>query len=380
MDTDVTDASESGPEESSPEAPAPVPWWRRPATIIAGIALAAVLALIGGLTWAFSGDKREPDTALKPIVPSFPPEPAESPEPPSEDEPGLDLLGGLGGLDGSSMPDTGGDLSGADTSMFSSSGGYSLPSGGTPSVALPAFEMPPAPAFEAPPAQDWAALLQPFVQSQQEAAAANLGGAIAGPVVGGAWGTFNSAAIILSDLILFAAASPDGGALLNQLNAALPAVALPAAAAGLAAPDFSGLATAFAAAAGTPPIGVPNLPPLPALPPPPPGLPNPEQLLGGLAALPAPQLPPPPIGLPTPEQVAAGLFVLPAIGLPQLPPPPPIGLPQLPPPPPIGLPQLPPPPPIGLPALPPPPPIGLPSFGFPTIGLPSITRLLGLPF
>ena len=50
------------------------------------------------------------------------------------------------------------------------------------------------------------------------------------------------------------------------------------------------------------------------------------------------------------------------------------------PPPPIGLPQLPPLPPIGLPALPPLPPIGLPSFGFPTIGLPSITRLLGLPF
>ncbi|MDA2950647.1 MAG: hypothetical protein O2892_16660, partial [Actinomycetota bacterium] len=71
--------------------------------------------------------------------------------------------------------------------------------------------------------------------------------------------------------------------------------------------------------------------------------------------------PPPPIGLPTPEQVAAGLFALPAIGLPALPPPPPIGLPQL--------------PPIGLPQLPPPPPIGLPSFG-----LPSITRLLGLPF
>lgn len=356
MDTDVTDVSESGPEDTDADTPAPVPWWRRPATLIAGIALAAVLALIGGLTWAFSGDKREPDTALKPIVPSSPPEPAESPEPPSEDEPGLDLLGGLGG---SSMPDTGGDLSGADTSMFSSSGGYSLPSGGTSSLALPAFEMPPAPAFEAPPAQDWAALLQPFVQAQQEAAAANLGGAIAGPVVGGAWGTFNSAAIILSDLILFAAASPNGGALLNQLNAALPAVAAPAAAAGLAMPDFTGLSTAFAAAAGTPPIGVPNLPPLPALPPPPPGLPTPEQVLGGLAALPAPQLPPPPpIGLPTPEQVAAGLFVLPAIGLPALPPPPPIGLPQL----------------------PPPPPIGLPSFGFPSFGLPSITRLLGLPF
>ena len=139
----------------------------------------------------------------------------------------------------------------------------------------------------------------------------------------------------------------------------LPAVTVPAAASSLGTPDFSGLTAAFAAAAANPPIGVP------ALPPPPPGLPTPEQVLGGLAALPAPGLPqlppPPPIGLPTPEQVAAGLFALPAIGLPALPPPPPIGLPQL--------------PPIGLPQLPPPPPIGLPSFG-----LPSITRLLGLPF
>ena len=350
VDTDVTDVSESGPDESGP---APVPWTRRPATIIGGIAVAAVLALIGGLLWAFSGDKREPDTALKPIVPSAPPEPAESAESPLDEEGGLDLLGGLGG---SAMSGSGGDLSSADSSMLSSSGGYSLPSGGTPSVALPTFEPPPASAFQVPPSQDWAALLQPFVQAQQEAAAANLGGVIAGPVVGGAWGTFNSAAIILSDLILFAAASPNGGALLNQLDAALSGLAVPAAAAGLVAPDFTGLSTAFAAAAGTPPIGVPNLPPLPALPP---GLPAPEQVLGGLAALPAPQLPPPPpIGLPTPEQVAAGLFVLPAIGLPALPPPPPIGLPQL----------------------PPPPPIGLPSFGFPSFGLPSITRLLGLPF
>jgi hypothetical protein len=363
MDPDVTDVTE--PVQDEPVA-APVPWYRRPAAIVGGIAAAVLLALVGGLIWAFSGDKPEPGTALKPIAPSAPT--SEPVEPPSSDQAGgLDLIGDLGGdLSGSSLLDGTGDMSSssADTSLFAVPGG-SAPAGGLPAFQLPpAAAFPPPPAFQAPPPQDWAALLQPWIDAQQEAIAAGLGGAIAGPVVGAAWGTANTAAIVLSDLILFAAANPNGGAVLNQLQTVLPAVTVPAAASSLGAPDFSGLTAAFAAAAANPPIGVP------ALPPPPPGLPTPEQVLAGLAALPAPGLPPPPpIGLPTPEQAAAGLFALPAIGLPALPPPPPIGLPQLPPPPPIGLPQL-----------PPPPPIGLPSFGFPSFGLPSITRLLGLPF
>ena len=358
MDPDVTDVTE--PVQDEPAA-APVPWFRRPAAIVGGIAGAVLLALIGGLIWAFSGDKPEPSTALKPIAPS--PPTSEPVEPPSSDQAGgLDFLGSLGG---SSGLDTAGVASSSPGSTADTSA-FGLPGGSAPSGGVPGFQLPPPPAFQpptgfqAPPPEDWAALLQPWIDAQREAVAANLGGAIAGPVVGAAWGTANTAAIVLSDLILFAAANPNGGLLLNQLQAALPAMTVPAAAS-LGAPDFSGLSAAFAAAAATPPLGVPTLPQLPALPPPPAGLPTPEQVLGGLAALPAvglPQLPPPPVGLPTPEQVAGGLFVLPAIGLPALPPPPPFGLPQL----------------------PPPPPIGLPSFGLPTIGLPSITRLLGLPF
>jgi len=359
MDTDGTDATE--PVDEAPVAGpvlAPVPWFRRPVAKLGAIAAALLLALTGGVVWMFSGEKPPPTTALKPIAPSAPAtEPVELPS--SDSEGGLDFIGGLGdsaGLSGS----------GAVSSTPSSTGTdlFTTPLGSaTPSGALPPFELPPPPAFEAaPPPEEWAALLQPFIESQQEAVAAGLSGAIAGPVVGGLWGTANTAAIIVGDLILFAAANNNGGAVLNQLQAVLPAVAVPAAASTLGAPDFSGLTAAFAAAAATPPIGVPTLPQLPPLPPPPAGLPTPEQVAGGLAALPAAGLPalppPPPIGLPTPEQVAAGLFVLPAIGLPALPPPPP----------------------IGLPALPPPPPIGLPSFGFPTIGLPSITRMLGLPF
>ena len=358
MDPDVTDVTE--PVQDEPAA-APVPWYRRPAAMVGGIAAAVLLALVGGLIWAFSGDKPESTPALKPIAPA--PPTSEPVEPPSTDQAGgLDLIGDLGGdLSGSSLLDGTGDMSSssADTSLFAVPGG-SAPAGGLPAFQLPPQSaLPPPPAFQVPPAQDWGALLQPWIDAQQEAVAAGLAGAIAGPVVGAAWGTANTAAIVLSDLILFAAANPNGGVLLNQIQTVLPAVTVPAAASSLGAPDFSGLTAAFAAAAANPPIGVP------ALPPPPPGLPTPEQVLGGLAALPAPGLPqlppPPPIGLPTPEQVAAGLFALPAIGLPALPPPPPIGLPQL--------------PPIGLPQLPPPPPIGLPSFG-----LPSITRLLGLPF
>lgn len=352
MDPDVTDVTE--PVQDEP-APAPVPWFRRPAARVGAIAGAVLLALIGGLIWAFSGDKPEPSTALKPIAPSSPT--SEPAEPPSSDQAGgLDFLGDLGGSSGLDSGSVASSSPGstADTSMFT------VPGATLPSGSLPAVQLPPAPTFQAAPPQDWNALLQPWIDSQREAVAANLGGAIAGPVVGAAWGSANTAALVLSDLILYAAANPNGGALLSQLQTVLPAMTVPAAAS-LGAPDFSGLSAAFAAAAATPPIGVPALPQLPALPPPPAGLPTPEQVLGGLAALPAvglPQLPPPPVGLPTPEQVAGGLFALPAIGLPALPPPPPIGLPQL----------------------PPPPPIGLPSIGLPSIGLPSITRLLGLPF
>ncbi|MGI9124992.1 MAG: hypothetical protein ACR2JM_09630, partial [Mycobacterium sp.] len=312
--------------------------------------------ILGGLFLAFSGDKHPKDTVLKPIVPSTPATTEPTTEP--EASGGLDFAGGLGDSATSSS-----SASGAD----SAAGMFAAPGGSAPSpVRLPSGQLPPATGFQPPPPTDFSSVVDPYVQAQREAIAANLAGAITGPSVGAVMSGINSAAVVVGDLILYAAYTNNGGALLNQIQAALPAVALPAA--GLGAPDFSGLSSAFAAAAAAPPIGIPSLPPPPA------GLPTPEQVLGGLRALPPPppiglpQLPPPP-GLPTPEQVMgglAGLGALPAIGLPALPPPPPIGLPQL--------------PPIGLPQLPPPPPIGLPSIGFPSIGLPSITRLLGLPF
>ena len=165
----------------------------------------------------------------------------------------------------------------------------------------------------------------------------------------------NSSAILLGDIILYAAYTSGGQPLLNQLQTAIPAAAiaaptLAAAGAAPAAIDFSGLTSAFAAASALPsPVGLPQLPQLPPLP-------TPEQVMAGLSALPIigalQQLPPPP-PLPTPEQALAGASAAAAA----------MGA--------LGA-LLPPPPPIGLPSLPP---IGLPS-----IGLPSITRLLGLPF
>jgi hypothetical protein len=66
---------------------------------------------------------------------------------------------------------------------------------------------------------------------------------------------------------------------------------------------------------------------------------------------------------------------LPSVGLPQLPAPPRVGLPRLPAPPKVGLPA---PPKVGLPA---PPKIGPPKIGLPAPPkLPSVTRMIGLPF
>ncbi|MFY9489656.1 MAG: hypothetical protein WAP49_02140, partial [Mycobacterium sp.] len=69
MDPDVTDVTE--PVQDEPAA-APVPWYRRPAAMVGGIAAAVLLALVGGLIGAFSGDKPVSTPALKPIAPAPP--------------------------------------------------------------------------------------------------------------------------------------------------------------------------------------------------------------------------------------------------------------------------------------------------------------------
>jgi hypothetical protein len=166
---------------------------------------------------------------------------------------------------------------------------------------LPSAQLPNAAAFPAGPAFDWNALLAPLVAAQANAQAANVAGYIVG-------GITNSVAVLLGDLILFAAYANNGQPLLAALENTLASPGA-AAAAGTALmatmppvpalPDFSGLSAAFAAAAGAPPLGVPAPPALPPLP-------TPEQLaasLAGLSALGAlPALPP---------------FTLP--GMPQLP-------------------------------------------------------------
>jgi hypothetical protein len=153
-----------------------------------------------------------------------------------------------------------------------------------------------------------------LVAAQANAQAAN----VAGPIIGGVVGLANSAAIVLGDLILFAAYANNGQPLLAALQNTFAA---PGAAAGTALmttmppvsalPDLSGLSAAFAAAAAAPPFGVPAPPALPPLP-------TPEQFatslagrsaLGALPALPPLTLPalpgaPP---LPRPEEVVGGL-------------------------------------------------------------------------
>lgn len=326
---------------------------RRRRGFVLGAAATSVLSLLGGIIFLlFSGQTPTQQPALKPR--STPTTVASAP--PTSEAPASsgDLLGAMG----ANFSDT---TSGAVPGLTSGQGG-AAPFGGLPLGETPlpsSLQLPPAPQT---PTVDWGQVLAPAAQAQQDAIAANLTGAITGPVIGAVSSGVNSSAILLGDIILYAAYTQNGGGLLNQLQTAIPAaaVAVPALAAAGTAPaavDFSGLTSAFAAASALPaPVGLPQLPSLPPLP-------TPEQVIAGLSALPAiaalQQLPPPP-PLPTPEQALAGasaaaaaMGALAAL----LPPPPPIGLP------PIGL-----------------PPIGLPPIGLPSFALPSITRLLGLPF
>ena len=320
--------------------------------VVLGAMATSILSLVGGIIFLlFSGQTPPKPTQLKPR--STPTTVASAP--PTTEAPAStgDLLGAMG----ANYADTGSN----PAAGLAPQGGSSPIGGGLPSSPLKVPAGPQAPAI------DWGELLAPTVAAQQDAIAANLTGAITAPVVNAVSSGFNSSAILLGDIILYAAYTNGGQPLLNQLQTAIPAaaVAVPALAAAGTVPaaDFSGLNTAFAAASSLPQIGLPAPPQLPQLPP----LPTPEQVTAALSALPAlpalgalPALPPPPQlpGLPTPEEAllgasagAAAIAAIPALL-------PPIGLPSL--------------PPIGLPSLPP--------IGLPTIGLPSITRLLGLPF
>jgi len=276
------------------------------------VAVAIVSALISGvLALTYSSHHRYPDAALDPIGPLSESNSETSTEP--------DYAAGALGSGLTGMPDGMSGSAGVSTDSAISApaiaGGAGLPVG-----QLPPLQLPPPP--QLPPPGDWSSLVQPFIDSQTNATAANIGGAITGASAGVGAAAVNSAAVLLGDLILYNAYTNNGSA---SFSALVSPAALEAAGAGLAQlpppPDFSGLSAAFAAAATQP---------------------------SAIGLTPA-QLPPPP----TPEQLAA-MTALPFL-IPALPPLPSIGLP-------------PPPPLIGLP--PPPPPIPLPS----------ITRLLGLPF
>lgn len=293
---------------------------RRRAMVTAGTAASLVVSLVGGtLALLLSGGPQQSTTALKPLQPPVS-APAIEPEPASSAGGQTDLsVFGLGDSSVSSMADSGSSVSsvadapsGVAQLGFTPSASNALPALPT----LPSSQLPDAAAFPAGPAFDWNALLAPLVAAQANAQAAN----VAGSIIGGSVGIVNSAAIVLGDLILFAAYANNGQPLLAALQNALSSPGAAAAAGtGLIAnmppvpalPDLSGLSAAFAAAAGAPPLGVPAPPALPPLP-------TPEQLatsLAGLSALGAlPALPPftlpalpgsPP--LPRPEEVVGGL-------------------------------------------------------------------------
>lgn len=314
---------------------------RRRALVTAGTAVALVVSLIGGtLSLLFSGEPRPSTTALKPLEPPVSVQAIEPEPSPSTGDPTDLSMFGLGDGPVSSTADTSGDVA---QFGFTPSGSAALP----PPPPLPASQLPAASAFPAGPTFNWDALLAPLVAAQANAQAAN----VAGSIIGGSVAIANSVALVLGDLILFAAFANNGQPLLTALQNTLaaPAAATAAGSAMLgtlpALPDLSGLNAAFAAAAAAPPLGVPS--PL-ALPP-----------------------------LPTPEQLATSMTALSALGaLPALPP---LVLPGLPPPP--GMPQLPRPEEV----------VGGVVGGAVAIGVgaivlgtlfppPSITRMLGMPF
>lgn len=308
--------------------------------VVPATALALVISLIGGLLVLGLPVKRPAQQALKPVEPPAVVTPT---EPPSSADADLSMFG-FGGTD-----ITSGDMASSSSSLGLPGGSSAglLPtggSGGLPSVALP----PPGTPGEPGPGFDWNALLDPLIQAQLNAQSANVAGSIVGSTTGVVAAALNSAAVIIGDLLLFAAVTNNGPNVLNQLQSTL-ATAMPAAAAAMTAagmppvpvfPDMGNLTTAFAAAA---PLGVTPLPQLPSLP-------TPDQVaaslagLSALSALPAlpaislPGLPPPP-QLPRPEEVVGGAV---AIG--------------------VGIVAVP----LVLSLLLPPP--------------PSITRMLGLPF
>lgn len=315
---------------------------RRRAMVTAGTAAALVVSLVGGtLALLFSDGPQQSTTALKPLQPTVSAPIESEPAPSADGQTDLSMFG-LGDGAMSSMADSGSAVSStADASGGAAQLGFT-PSGSSALPPLPSAQLPEPAAFPAGPAFDWNALLAPLVAAQANAQAAN----VAGPIIGGAVGLANSAAIVLGDLILFAAYSNNGGPLLAALQNTLASPAVASMLATMPAPlDLSGLNAAFAAAAATPPLGVPAPPALPSL--------------------------------PTPEQFAASLAGLSALG----------ALPALPP---LGLPGLPPPP--GMPPLPRPEEVvGGVVGGAVAIGVgglilgtlfppPSITRMLGMPF
>ena len=315
---------------------------RRAVTV--GTAASLVVSLVGGmLALMFSGGPQQSTTALKPLQPPVSAPVIESdPAPSTDGQTGLSVFG-LGDSSVSSTTDTTGTSGGVAQSGFT-------PSGSTASPPLSSFQLPDASAVPAGPAFDWDALLAPLVAAQANSQAAN----VAGSIIGGSVGIANSIALVLGDLILFAAYTSNGQPLLAALQNTLAAPAAATAAgtalaAGMppltALPDLSGLTAAFSAAATAPPLGVPAPPALPPL--------------------------------PTPEELATSVAALSALGaLPALPP---LALPGLPPPP--GMPQLPRPEDV----------VGGVVGGAVAIGVggiilgtlfppPSITRMLGMPF
>jgi hypothetical protein len=414
MDVDVTEPIPT--VDASTVATPPPGRNARPAMIVGGAALAVLLAAVAALVWTFSDDSKD---AAKPkaiaTAPSKAPAAAPPPAPAGPEKPGAkpgDAPNGIpGGLDPASL--FGG--SAADMGMTSSG---------------PAFAAPGAPTYGSgggptglgkPPNVEWPNL---GWEDVAPAMALGLGGDdIANLVVdigdwvyGAGLATANNSTDLFGDLLLYDAAiragSGGGSSLSTLVSSATAAGINPATALTEAAQQVSSgaLVNPMAQSASTlnslseaasnsalrfpqvPSLGGLSMPELPSLGAPPqlPSLGAAPQLpsLGSLPQMPSldafgglpkidlpgmPQAPPGLPGLPSPAQIGLGAAVasnMQPVGLPQMPsldflrklPPP--GLPN------VGPPR------IGLPRF------DLPRFGPPRRGLsvPSITKLMGLPF
>lgn len=194
----------------------------RRSTVIGGTALLATLALIGGLVWAVSSTSTHKKTATKPAEVSAPAEP--SPEPSTDAAGGTPSASSMFSLPGLTGSGAGGGSGASEAGLLNSPAmaAFAPTSGSTGSGSAPTVKLPSMQDGQWP-AINWPAGLPGSALSADAASGlvSNIGGWATSSVI--ALG--NNGALLLGDLILYAAYTNNGQNILPQLQAATATLA-----------------------------------------------------------------------------------------------------------------------------------------------------------